>query len=508
MYRILIVDDEILTRKNLCRIIETHLPDCEVCAEAEDGEDGLELTLSTKPHIIITDICMAEMDGLNMVQKLTELPNHPEVIILTAHRNFSYAKRSIDLNVSGFILKPTKTEEVIEQVNHAIARIRSKGVSSETFNAFLPYIQQQLLIEYFHGNPVEDSLKECGISLGSCYLIRFSPVNDRDDLLSYVNTRLSRTIENNDLLCIRYNDSVLAIILCSNHFYNMSGVSHICNEIIAYADENLHHTIYAGITSGNLKHSPAKIYEENKDCVNFAVFSKSAYALLSSEIRSDFRYRLYRLSSCKKELSQLVKNGDRTGTETVINRILTELEGAGQQYIQETRQALGSILSEMIAHPDIRENKYLIQKTDLNKYDSQEELKKNFKQSVVDIFNSLNSNYYNISTKRMNKIYDYISSNYHRNITAHDIAEYIHVSPSYLSKLFKQESGKKLVDFINEYRITKAKSMIDSCEYKMYEISEKVGFENPHYFSKIFRRYIGMTPSEYMNHKNNSGSDS
>jgi len=102
---------------------------------------------------------------------------------------------------------------------------------------------------------------------------------------------------------------------------------------------------------------------------------------------------------------------------------------------------------------------------------------------------------------RINKVFEYIENNYMSNITAQNIADYIHISPSYLSKLFKQETGKNLVDWINEYRVTVAKGMIDSCEYKMYEISEKVGFENAHYFTKVFRKYIGMTPTEYMNHK-------
>lgn len=352
MYKILIADDEILIRTFLKKIISERLPECTVCAEAEDGTDGLALAEQNRPDIIITDICMSEMNGLDMVQRLTALAFRPQIIILTAYREFAYAKKAIELGVSGFILKPTKADEVVEQVRLAIEKIRTG---------------------------------------------RTPPSNSQSD---------------------------------------------------------------------------------------------------------DALYRLYRIHMMKTELADAVGAADRGAAENILRRIEDEAAAVPDELCEKLAHAFSDIASGLNALCELRTGRHNLPLAEFDAEHSRAEQISVLRKYTEDVLGALSAPPHISETSiRINKVFEYIENNYMKNLTAQDIADYIHISPSYLSKLFKQETGKNLVDWINEYRVAMAKRMIDSCEYKMYEISEKVGFENAHYFTKVFRKYIGMTPTQYLNNR-------
>jgi two-component system response regulator YesN len=116
---------------------------------------------------------------------------------------------------------------------------------------------------------------------------------------------------------------------------------------------------------------------------------------------------------------------------------------------------------------------------------------------AIDMAHKINS--YNRKTinSTLQKAIDYIRENYHESITLNDVAEHTYVSIYYLSRMFTKELGKNYVDFLNEVRIEKAKGYLRDSGYKTYEIAELVGIKDAHYFSKLFKKYTGVTPSEY-----------
>lgn len=101
------------------------------------------------------------------------------------------------------------------------------------------------------------------------------------------------------------------------------------------------------------------------------------------------------------------------------------------------------------------------------------------------------------SNAMLNKAIEYINDNYQRSITLNELAEYTYVSTYYISRIFKKEIGKNFVDYLNEIRINKAKVLLKNNTYKTYEVAELVGIQDPHYFSKLFKKYTNMTPTDY-----------
>lgn len=108
------------------------------------------------------------------------------------------------------------------------------------------------------------------------------------------------------------------------------------------------------------------------------------------------------------------------------------------------------------------------------------------------------NNYNNKSLKLiLRKAIDYIHEHYNEPVTLNEVAENIYVSTFYISRMFKKELGKSFVDYLNDVRIEKAKELLRDVKYKTYEVAELVGIADAHYFSKLFKKYSGMTPSEY-----------
>lgn len=128
MYRVVIIDDEPIIVEGISRIIPWEKSQCEIVATASDGEEGSLAIRKHKPHIIVTDIAMPEMDGLGMVAGLkSEFPNM-QIIILTGFRDFEYARRAIELGVLRFLLKPSNLEEIEEAVTAACGELLEKGI--------------------------------------------------------------------------------------------------------------------------------------------------------------------------------------------------------------------------------------------------------------------------------------------------------------------------------------------------------------------------------------------
>ena len=95
----------------------------------------------------------------------------------------------------------------------------------------------------------------------------------------------------------------------------------------------------------------------------------------------------------------------------------------------------------------------------------------------------------------------YIDNNYNRKISLEDVGEYVNLSVVHLSRLFKAETGKTVLDYINDSKMLKAEQMLNTGKYKIYEIANELGFNNAHYFSTMFKKFTGMTPSEYLQNK-------
>ena len=134
----------------------------------------------------------------------------------------------------------------------------------------------------------------------------------------------------------------------------------------------------------------------------------------------------------------------------------------------------------------------------IDECESAEELSEIFVMSVNSLISPEDALNYENTSRHVRRAIKYINENYKNEISLEDVADHVYLSSVHMSRLFKKETGKNLMDYVNMVRIEKAKALLDTRQYKIYEVAELVGFKDNHYFSTMFKKYTHMTPTEYI----------
>ncbi len=530
MYKILIIDDETIIRKSISKLIETNLPECEPPEEARSAAEGIEKVNLLTPDIIITDICMNDMTGLDMLKKLNTCA---KVIVITGYRSFEYAQSAIDLNVFSLLLKPIKQQELIRILKSAIESInneRQNALKAENLNQILvnnlPYIRQKLLSDLIYGlsssyaEDVKNSLDMYGITIRSFYMLLFE-ISDASGALNGIDMHLIQCDiisqfqellrQTNELYHLFLDCEKLAVIMKNDlSVYKTDNLLSICAKLIsAFRLKHPDINIAIGIsTQGSDTHDLNVKYRECKRAVSF--IRNSGYnSVISFESlgakneaeqknhRELLRYKNLLIDALDSEDSMLVKkysgkiselvlkfdSGDLKLLHRFYTQILFHINDLRQELIHDSDSDLPNSISNI---------ERLVDDCD-NIRDLDELLQISLSNILVNM-NSLSSK--NLSS-HINLAIEYIEQNFRNNISLTDVAEHIHLSTIHTSRLFKAKTGKKITDYINELRIDAAKKLIDTQEYKICDIASMVGVPDNHYFSKLFKKYTGKTPSEY-----------
>ncbi|MDK2787752.1 MAG: two-component system, response regulator YesN [Epulopiscium sp.] len=178
MYKVLLIDDEIIILEGLKKIIDWKSLDCEIIGEAEDGETGLKLIESLLPDIILTDIRMPKIDGLKMISMIKKIKPDCQIIILTGFRNFDYAQQALNLGVFRLLLKPTKKAEIITTISEAIEQIKTIRTREQQIESLKNKIKNIYGIEEESENPVDDDKFQYLVSQA----IAFMKINYPDNI--------------------------------------------------------------------------------------------------------------------------------------------------------------------------------------------------------------------------------------------------------------------------------------------------------------------------------------
>ncbi len=397
MFKMIVVDDEYLVRLGIKETIDWNDYDIEIVGEASNGETGLELAKSLQPDIIITDIKMPVMDGLDLVKQLQQHQLDCIVIILSGYKDFEYAKDTLENGAYSYLLKPIDNDELIDKVKDAISFLQEKRKKDHFISHLkedIPTIKQTLLSNILEGNDLNISKIKQKLSL---YNINISPKGT----LIYV--KMDESNHKNEHL-----DDIHSLYKQLLHLF------HHEDELVVSKFDNYCFTILNGLSSEDSEiicEQALKTYEKKHQTI-VSIGIKSYDSL--ETIRDAFKY---------------VKQVTREKLFPMINTI----SHSENKYSQPIKQAM-----------------------------------------------------------------QYIAQNYSRNITVKMVADSLFVSESYLMHLFKAQLNKTFNECLTDYRMMIAKQLLLSQKLKVYEIAELVGYNDSKYFSQIFRKKVGMSPSQYI----------
>jgi two-component system, response regulator YesN len=533
MFKVLIIDDESIIRKGIKNIINWKQLGCEVCADACDGIEGLELIKKYLPEIIITDIRMPGLDGISMIKQVKGIVPNSKIIILTGYRDFDYVHDAIKYGAFDFLLKPTKIDELTSVLIKAVNEINDQKIRYMEVDRFkllfeqsIPVLREKLLYDIIYGiNTNEDEIVE-KMKLFNLEIKNFILVimeNDYDEKststqydkhlcqFGIVNSFEEIFAEKYEVISIMLNSSRVGFIIqkAEKSPIDILEVSEKCGYLQEVINNGFGFTVTIAVSSNGV--SAMELTEKLKECLGsleYKTYIGNNSIIQYSDLNSFFRYDDYStLDNYQKQLLECIKSGNEDLVKITTQNISTYVTTNNininylKNFYYSTLSSINNIRISVLAididkkHEEGRDIASLLQL--IEKCDSAEELNSLLVDVSFRIALKVNS-YNNRSLKLvLRKAIDYLHEHYNEQVTLNEVAENVYVSTFYISRMFKKELGKSFVDYLNDVRIEKAKELLKDVKYKTYEVAELVGISDPHYFSKLFKKYSGMTTSEY-----------
>ncbi len=490
----------------------------------------MEICRKHKIDLVLTDIVMPFMDGLELSAALNHEFPQTHIVILTGHEDFEYAKQSVDLGVENYILKPvgattlyTKMSEICKKLNIEASEKQYINRMRNQIHQSMPILQEKFLYSLVCtqnrnrrdslerikvlGLPLEASSYVIGIVQtdlsqaheGDIELLVFTAKNISSDCIG---NKHSLFCDNDDKIIIVFNldeleeDSHFIIYntlqVIQKAIYSILRLNITCSMgSIVYDLKDLYKSYHEANTALDCKYSLGanRVYDIN----DLDYIEKSFY--YPFDATKDLIYSIKFLGEAEihksmKEISNILlqakalsKSNIKMVFIEIITTLLKELSGVKQVSSQIWNE--GFALYTQLEHQNALE-KTVKKLTDFSIKVSGELQQLQINSGKIIIENAM----------------EFIRNNFaDDNTSLSSTAEHVSVSTGYLSALFKKETGVNFIEYLTNVRMEKAMQLLKSTDKKTYEIAYETGFANPHYFSISFKKYCGQSPSDYRNMK-------
>ena len=515
MLKLLIVDDEYLSIESIKLIIDKYIEDIEIVGTAKSGREAIEKAVQLKPDVIFMDIKMPGINGIDAIKQIKSINNNTKFVMITAYEYFDYAKEAINLGVHDYILKPLTKNKIIKtlsELNDVIKKerevIKQEMIMKEKVNKTIPIMENQFIysnildegkianVEFY-----EDIL---GMKLSQGYILmayinEFNNLDNTRKQNFYETFTLSLKNITDCVVSLPINDRIIAYItvdefIDDNYIKDMSIL--IANKVYQKIRMNLDYKI--GIGRNYSIDSILKSYNEAYIAISIP---NDRVVTHYEDISIDIN-KLDLYSDNKIEvLLQKILMGDLNETLNAVDDIFYRLSLSSIKDINKIKAKILEVLMEIrkTTNPDMGKTTTFdqIYITDVIEADNINNLKTTVKNYIKSILTDVE----NLRSSKLNGIIsealDYISKNYNKDISLDDVARELNMSYHYFSKFFKDTIGKNFVDYLTELRIEKSKELLKNNNISIKEICYEIGYHDPNYFSKIFRKVTGMTPTDY-----------
>lgn len=513
---LLIVDDEELTREGLLASIDWASLGIHNIYQADDGLNGLSLARKFKPQIILSDVRMPRMNGIEMAVKIREEIPDCHIIFMSGYSDKDYLKAAIRLKAISYVEKPIMPSEVEDAIKEAISTDSLQQLTRDSATRQIRETVTKLALDitypnYENSGNFEKQFAALGLSVKPTTVFTTVIIKFVDGYSGMSSTEqagipaeLTRLIEPQHLHYIWAvkQDEYFICHIFANEKLSSANLSRHFRKFAAFLAEHCHFYIGIGKTVTGVE----KVYDSYN----------SAVILLQSSFFYEYNSVLqYGIESTEApQISQdiitlfheALSSRDKTETLRIVESIYSKLAGSQGtlvNYIKDFYYKLFMELYNTAAHLQI----YLSDSEGssetildyISKSGTLSILNNLLIQKVDLLFYSLETNIQENSTIFLIK--SFISKNYqNESLSVKDISEHVYLSTSYVCTIFKNETGKTLNQYLTEYRIDKAKSLLLDPRYKITDISAKVGYSDGNYFGKTFKKMVGFSPSEFREH--------
>lgn len=530
MFRVLVVDDEKEIRNGLVSQFPWDELGVEEIYAADDGDTALQLVAERNPDLVVTDIRMPRVSGLELVQQLNRDRFEGKVIIISGYEDFQYAKQVMRCGVSDYLLKPLNLDELMQAVSGSLAELRQRDNMMNDFHKLydhlyvaMPRIREDLLKKLIDRRPTERErdywkrkLRQVGLDWMSAHRLRLIVVGI-DDLKAMVDSKpesekellmfsvgnileyyLSEHIWSEFALFRSNNDLWVAVVDCGSHGTR----DNVIPESIAAAipgivlrDAKIKASVGTTSSHGTYLHL-SSMYKEASEALMLRKIGKgmSYHTLQSSRVRvlSD-PHEIVDLLTCGSDAD--IREAASAFPELIRTWDVKHPKDMQQRAFQWMLDVFRTAKKEGWKNAWWEQNPIQFWE-EFERFDTLESLQHQVIKHLLDASASMKEQF-GSGNQIVLEAERYIKQHYCDNITLQTVAHEIHVTPTWLSKLFKRETGLTFLEYLTHVRLKKAVELLDNVQLKVYQVCDMVGYRDPVYFAKLFKKQFGCTPQDY-----------
>lgn len=525
MYKLLIVEDEPLVQVGLKSMLNWESHDIEVMGIASNGKIASEIIQKEMPDIVITDIKMPIMSGLELVKHCKETyPVSPEFIILTSYEDFSMAREAISYHVQDYLIKIELTPSLLEESIGRAIKSRNEKLPQGAEELSVPSIsfyREKFYIQLLN-NLFEDSeqfklqANELKLSFDAdSYIVTYCEITNLkdnslnpDDKINLYHSTFQMTKE---LLSQYQNNHVIpldlyhfAIIFYFGKDMDLAACNAELTRILTKINTSLFNYYMTSLIcgSGNMVANPMEI-SESYQRARF-VFTKSDINnnYLAYEDASDKPGNFFNFSILKDTFSSAFEEYDSKTFKGVLDEV-TELFSANPHHYLQAIDFSSNLLylansllpnGESVVADMFEDNYDYLKLYKMKNMEQVLEWLNNFSTSLCEFFDSRKKE---VRKPIVLRAKSYIKGHITDRLSLSEVAAALCISPNYLSQLFKKYNDMGFNDYVTKCKIEEAKQYLKEGNLCIYEIAENLGFESSFYFSKVFKKVEGISPSDF-----------
>jgi two-component system response regulator YesN len=468
MYKVLLVDDEPPALEGLKLVVDWERLGYQICGACDNGEEAAELIEQTVPDLVITDIRMPGLDGLDLIKRVRErMTNIPKFIIISGYGEFDYARQALRFGIKHYLLKPVFSEELTE-VLASLAMPEPSLATATGHSLAEPPAEAALMAS---------PSTALGQSIGA-------EPSAEAALMSSPSTDFGQST-------MRASSGLVEVKLAKES--PSSRAQSMASSTIALEQSSI--TIGASSSSGEMTSSPSTALV-------------GEHSLRAELVRDEINHRdsgsLYDEIAYLNTIVEALEDINLERLETAIEEAFTyfaaiqPLPEILKMYLINIIYHSIGLINEMNGAPAELLGKYNLNRLDETKATLQE-MKHILKSYCAECCAYLKSLKDRDSQINIYKVEEYLRENFKRNLTIKEIAKNFYMHPAYVGQLFMKKFGCSFNEYLHKMRIEAAKRLMDDSGLKTHEIAMEVGYNNYHGFLQNFEKYVGVKPAEYKN---------
>lgn len=528
MLKVIIADDERIQREGIAKHVDWSAYQMQVVGLAEDGVHALELMEETAVDLLITDIKMPRMHGLELAERAKQINPQLKILIISGYDDFEYARTAIELKAYAFLLKPILIDKLSQELDKIHSLIVQEQHKQQTLAALRDQIRESkpLLVEKLFQNVLYGFLRDEEVIRNrmdtlSLPLPKYgyetlllqidapsdSPETDVNRQLTYLQflNRLTGTImAEQQGQAFQTKENEFAIVLYASEPDGHAPVPDVIREV----RENLllPYNDILTISIGNRKNMLSQLHEAYKEC---EAASRQKFYLGKGK---DIYYRdnmteepvSAHYDDFYEQMMQALEIGNVKQAEQTIEEIFKEFAHMSSSHKPLIKAFCFRTMSDLfrIIHASNEKIETVFGEEHqiwnrIYDFDTLPEIHDWLKEMVVSTCRHLHTKRIRKNTTVIETIIHFLETRYQEPITIDELAKHIHLTPNYISNIFKENVGESIIDYLTKVRLKHAIRLLADESVRIYEVAEQTGYNSTSYFSVVFKNMYGISPKEY-----------